>query len=88
MVGKHVLKTWSTTQAVVALSSGESELCAALKGGCELLSIQSLYAEWGKSVKLCIEGDSAAAKGAICREGLYQWASLTEESGKLVYSRS
>ena len=31
MLGKHALKTWSKTQTLIALSSGESELYSALK---------------------------------------------------------
>ena len=31
-LGQHCLKTWSSTQATVALSSAEAELCALTKG--------------------------------------------------------
>ena len=40
--GKHCLKTWSTTQAVIALSSGEAEYYGVVKGGSVLLGAISL----------------------------------------------
>ena len=32
VIGKHVIKTWSKTQKTVALSSGEAEMIAVVKG--------------------------------------------------------
>ena len=39
MLGRHALKGWSKTQTLIALSSGESELYAALKPSAEALGI-------------------------------------------------
>ena len=36
------LKVWSTTQTVIALCSGEAEYYAAVKGGAEGLTMQSM----------------------------------------------
>ena len=47
--GKLCLKTWSKTQAAIALSSGESELAAVVKGAAELLGLQSVFADFGFS---------------------------------------
>ena len=33
MLGEHVVKTWSCTQSVIALSSGEAEYYGMVKGG-------------------------------------------------------
>ena len=37
--GSHVLKAWSSTHAIVALSSGEAELFAMVKGAAQSLGI-------------------------------------------------
>ena len=64
------LKTWSSTQAVMALSSGEAEFYAALKG-CNLgLGMRSIAADLGIELKLKLATDSAAAKGIMTRRGL------------------
>ena len=69
MRGAHVLSHWSRTQATIALSSGEAELNASLKGGCELLGLGELEREWGKTVSLRLEGDSSACRGTLQRQG-------------------
>ncbi len=40
--GGHVLATWSVTQAVQAMSTGEAELYAILKGTVEALGLQAM----------------------------------------------
>ena len=40
--GSHCLKTWSSTQKSVALSSGEAELIAAVKSSTEVIGILQL----------------------------------------------
>ena len=69
ILGKHVIGHWSRTQANVALSSGEAELNAALKGGCESLHVRSIGRDWGKEYKLRLWGDSSASKGILQRRG-------------------
>ena len=64
------LKTWSTTQAVMALSSGEAEYYAALKGASIALGFQSMCADLGDRVSIKLHTDSAAAQGIIGRRGL------------------
>ena len=46
-LGYHTVKTWSTTQAVVALSSGEAELYALTRGASNGLGMVSLAADFG-----------------------------------------
>ena len=64
-----MLGHWSRTQATIALSSGEAELNATLKGGCELIGLGVLEEEWGRPVALQLEGDSAACRGTLHRQG-------------------
>ena len=69
MWGKHPIAHWSRTQATIALSSGEAELNAALKGGVELLGAGTMVEELGANCALVLRGDSAASKGILSREG-------------------
>ncbi len=68
--GKHCLKTWSTTQAVIALSSGEAEYYGVVKGGSVLLGAMSMAKDLGIDLKGRIYTDSSAAKGIASRRGL------------------
>ena len=65
-----VVKTWSSTQASVAQSSGEAEYCALVKAACEALGAQSLLRDMGKVATITIWIDSSAAKGIASRAGL------------------
>merc|ERR1712005_26332 len=42
MIGSHCIKTWSSNQAVIVLSSGEAEFYAMVKGCSELLGLKSI----------------------------------------------
>ena len=64
------LKTWSTTQAVRALSSGEAEYYAALKGASMALGFRSMSADLGENVRITLRSDSSAALGIGGRQGL------------------
>jgi hypothetical protein len=64
------LKTWSSTQAVMALSSGEAEFYAALKGCSVGLGMKSIAADLGIELRIRMFTDSAAAKGIMTRRGL------------------
>ena len=63
MMGTHVLKTWSKTQSLIALSSGESEFYAALKTSAEALGLMSILKDLGMRVKGKVLGDASAALG-------------------------
>ena len=47
MVGKHLLKGWSKTQTLIALSSGESELYGICSGSARGIWTQELLKEMG-----------------------------------------
>ena len=70
MLGAHILKGWSKTQALIALSSGESELYAALKASAETLGSVALLKDLGYGVSGEVWGDASAALGIINRRGL------------------
>jgi hypothetical protein len=65
-----LLKSWSRTQGCVALSSGEAEFYAAIKGGAEGIGMRSLLADMGVAVTIEIHQDSTAAKGIASRLGI------------------
>ncbi len=70
-LGSHVIKTWSATQAVVALSSGEAEYYGIVKGGSQGLGAKSLLADLNHSVRTKIKTDASAAKDVHCRRSLW-----------------
>ena len=47
MLGSHCLKSWSSTQQSITLSSGEAELVAAVKMCTEVIGISQLARGWG-----------------------------------------
>eukprot|EP00972_Heterocapsa_arctica_P113919 16439771-Heterocapsa_arctica.AAC.1 len=70
MHGGHCIRYWSTTQSVIALSSGEAELYAIVKGASAGLGCQSIANDLGTSLYVDIFSDSATAKGMVRRTGL------------------
>ena len=65
-----MLKGWSKTQSLVALSSGESELYATLKVAAETLGLISMMRDLGWKVSGEVWGDASAALGITNRRGL------------------
>ena len=70
MYGKHCIRSWSSTQRVVALSSGEAEYYAMLKGCSVALGVRSCSSEWGLGLEVELRTDSSAGKGVAQRRGL------------------
>ena len=68
-IGSHVIKAWSRTQKTVALSSGEAELTALVKGTCEALGVQAILKDWGNDIAINVFADSSAALGVVRRKG-------------------
>ena len=68
--GCHLIKTWSKTQATIALSTGEAELAAAVRGSTEGLGVQAILEEWNLAVVLTVKSDATAAIGMVKRQGL------------------
>ena len=48
--GGHVLKTWSSTESTIALSSGEAELYALTKACCQMKGLMALGNDFGVSL--------------------------------------
>ena len=69
--GNHLIKHWSTTQATVALSSAVAELTGISKGAAQGLGLQTIAADLGITLNLCVHTDATAAIG-ICRRRPWQ----------------
>ena len=69
-LGKHLIKSWSSTQSVIALSSGEAELYALVKGASQTLGLISMAGDFGITLNGRVHTDSSAAVGICTRKGL------------------
>ena len=69
MKGTHYLKSKSSTQKNVTLSSAEAELLAAVKASGEAPGMLQLMSSVGVPVTACIMVDSSAALAAKARKG-------------------
>ena len=67
MIGTHTIRSWSSTQAVVAMSSGEAEFYAVVRCVCELLGLQGLFRDLGMPMHIRCFTDSSAARGVAMR---------------------
>ena len=70
MHGWHSIKTWSATQPVIALSSGEAEYYGMVKGAGNTMGIASMFRDMGVQYSITLFTDSSAAKGISSRRGL------------------
>ena len=70
MLGQHCLRTWSSTQPSVTLSSGEAEYYGLVKAAGAGLGHQSLMADLGVNLPVTAWTDSSAALGIASRSGL------------------
>ena len=52
MIGTHTLRSWSRTQAVVAMSSAEAEFYAVVRCICELLGLHGLLRDLGMPMNI------------------------------------
>ena len=70
MIGRHVIRTWSSTQPSVTLSSGEAEFYGLVKAAGAGLGHQSIMRDFGLTVPVRVWTDSSAALGISTRSGL------------------
>ena len=93
MHGSHLVKTWASTQTVVALSSGEAEYYGVVNCMCEALGIKEIAKDMGLDFSITLSTDSSAAKGIATRKGLVKvkhletrmlWAQDKIDEGKVV----
>ena len=96
MLGNATLKTLSKTQSVIALSSGEAELAAMVKGCAEAMGMRSMLADFGVYTTLRVRSDATAAIGMVRREGLGKvrhlavadlWIQGKQTSGEIVFDK-
>ena len=70
MIGSYCIRTWSSTQPSVTLSSGEAEFYGLVKAAGAGLGHQSLMRDLGLELPVCTWTDSSAALGIATRSGL------------------
>ena len=70
MMGSHLVKSWSSTQDVVALSSGEAEYYGIVRGASQGFGIRGMMGDLGISVSVTLNTDATAARGIALRKGL------------------
>ena len=70
MLGQHLIKSWSSTQASIALSSGEAEYYGVVKASGVSLGYQALLADVGLKIPIRVWTDSSATIGICGRQGL------------------
>ena len=70
MLGKHCLKSWSSTQPSVSLSSGEAEFYGLVKASGIGLGFQALFKDFNYQLPVTAYTDSSAAMGVVGRQGL------------------
>ena len=95
-LGSHTIMCWSSTQAVVALSSGEAELYALTKGAANKKGMMSLGLDFGLVFHGKVGCDSSAAIGMVNRTGVgklrhirvqYLWIQDVVRSGDLTVAK-
>ena len=70
MIGSHPLRTWSSTQSVVATSSAEAELYSMAEGASRGCGFKTVLGETGAEVQLTVSTDASAAKAFASTRGL------------------
>ena len=70
MLGTHLVKHWSNTPSVVALSGAEAELYGVVRGATQGIGLQSIARDQGETLDLEVLTDSSAAMGVCMRKGI------------------
>ena len=69
LVGGHLVKSSSTLQSLIALSVGEAEFYAVVKGAAIGLSLRAIYSDYGMDMEVEIHSDSTTAGSLTDRLG-------------------
>ena len=69
-LGEHPIKTWATTQSVIALSTGEAEFYGIVKGSSQGLGAQALLKDLGIDARVRVLTDASTGKSLASRRGL------------------
>ena len=70
MFGNHTIRKWSSTQATIALSSGEAEYYSLIKAAAQGAGVQAMLDDLGIGLDLDLASDSSAALGISQRAGI------------------
>jgi hypothetical protein len=72
MISSHLIKSWSTTQSVIALSSGEAEYYGMVKASAQGIGAKAMLMDFGVDISEPIEvmSDASAAIGIAQRRGM------------------
>ena len=70
MLGKHLIKSWSSTQTTISLSSGEAEFYGVVKASGVGLGLQALMSDLHLDMPVRVWTDSTATMGICGRQGL------------------
>ena len=70
MIGSQTIRTYSSTQTLVSLSSGEAEYDGIVKGAAAGLGHQAIMSDYGVDLQVRVWSDSSAALGIAKRSGL------------------
>ena len=68
-IGDHTVKSWSSTQSIIALSAGEAELYAINRCAAVALGLQSLMNDLGVSLDIKLFTDATTGKSIASRKG-------------------
>ena len=71
-LGNHLIKSWASTQPVIALSSGEAELYALVKAATQAAGMLSMLADYGFQAKAVAYTDATAANRRRAQKGPWE----------------
>ena len=70
MIGQHCIKSYSSTQDSIALSSGEAEYYGMVRVASQSMGLRSLLKDLGLKFRIRVLTDASAAKGIASRRGV------------------
>ena len=65
-----MIKSYSRTQSLIALSSAEAELYSFVTAASEALGLKAMLRDYGEEAEACLQVDASAAIGIAQRKGL------------------
>ena len=68
--GKHCIRSYSSTQAIIALSSGEAEYYGCVKAASVGLAMRAMCNDFGQDINVRVNTDASTAKAIVTRKGL------------------
>ena len=96
MIGRHLIKSYSKQQKVIALSSAEAETYALVLASCETLGMKAYGLDLGIELFPEVFADASAALGIIARAGLGKvrhlrtqalWLQESRQEGRLKFTK-